>query len=400
MNLNKNSSNKSDKVSKEEFIVLLKQARSGNIDARNELIMINLGLVKYRVNAKFPVSRFDKEDLLSIGTFGLIKAVDSYDLERGVNFTTYAVRCIDNEILQILRKKYIDTESLDRYYGNNDMYDFVCFQDVTPTRVVEEDYEKKEMYNIIDSLVSELPELERQVVELYFGFYNEKELPQKDIAKKLSMSQPWVSRTLKKSLKNIKLRIEDMESISAIKEEYSTTQLITRYQVRSNSIYDFFDDYSKEVVDAMLASLLPEERKLVLLRYDKSRGKSVYQRFDSLDDYTRYYNNIVPKMKQYIKEIFMHEENGDTSYDIADIKQIELPNQEFVNIVLAEYSRTEATVVALKFGYYDGKHYTTKEISKLLKLDLPQIYGILKNALQLYKNYLNDISKENISVSI
>lgn len=400
MNQMKVNNSKLNLVSKEDLVIMLREAKNGNIDARNQAITCNLGLVKYRVNIRFSFSQFDKEDLFSIGVIGLIKAVDSYDFNKGANFSTYAIKCIDNEILLVLRRKHFEIESLDNYHDEGDMYDFLCSEGSTSTRVIEEEYEKKEMYNIIDSLVSELPEIDRQVVELYFGFYNRNEIQQKDIAKKLSISQPWVSRTLAKSLKTIKSKIEDMDNISEVKGFYDANQIPARYQVRSNSIYDFFHDYSKSVVDAMLTSLSKKERELVRLRYDKSRGKSVYQRFNSIEDYTTYYNTVVPKMKRYIEDIALREESGDDSFNIIDATQIELPNQELVNFVLEKYSRTEAIIVALKFGYYDGKHYSTNEIAHILKLDLPQVYDILKSTLEMYRNYLDSIKEVTKVMSI
>ena len=91
-------------LSSTEFIDLITKMNNGEAWARDKIILYNLRLVYFEINSKFNHISYDKNDLVSIGIIGLIKAVDSYDLNKGFKFATYAVRCIDNEILVFLRQ--------------------------------------------------------------------------------------------------------------------------------------------------------------------------------------------------------------------------------------------------------------------------------------------------------
>ena len=93
-----------NKLSKEEIHELLRKMHEGSLKARDELIVHNIKLVLHEVLVKFNGFDYDKKDLISSGNIGLIRAVDTYDMSKGVEFSTYAVRCIDNEILMHLRK--------------------------------------------------------------------------------------------------------------------------------------------------------------------------------------------------------------------------------------------------------------------------------------------------------
>lgn len=111
-------------LSQEESDKLFKMARQGDKEARNELILHNVKLVMYEVKKRFCFAGFDVEDLVSVGNIGLIKAVETFDKEKGFNFSSYATRCIDNEILMYLNKsksEKVDT-SLDKPVvgGHND----------------------------------------------------------------------------------------------------------------------------------------------------------------------------------------------------------------------------------------------------------------------------------------
>ena len=389
----------SDSMSKQSIKELLANAKNGDKEARDKVIINNIGLVMYRVNGRFSNSDSDKEDLLSVGIFGLIKAIDTYDLSRGVNFSTYALRCIDNEIICTLRKKNVKTESLEDIF-------YESFRELKSDVDIQEDYEKKELYQIIDALVCELSMIERKVIELYFGFYDDIEVTQKEIAERLSISQSAVSRIIKRGLEKLEIKLRDLDLIHSIRKEYDYRRVAIRHQVRSNSIYDFFSEYSKEQVDAMLATLTPAEQKLVELRYDKSEGKNVFERLKGHDAYSFYYNTLLPAMQKRLSDLAtLHEsndvqENGKFNYFDVEVLGQNLPNQELVNIVLEKYTRVEAVIVALKFGYYDGNHYSAKEIASMLNLNLNEVYECLKNALILYRTYLDNKSQQSESMTI
>ena len=191
---------------------LLEKLANGDMSARNLLIEHNLRLVAHIVK-KFENTKEDKDDLLSIGAFGLIKAVDSYKLESGSRLATYASRCIENEILMHLRsnKKRKDVTSLYTPIGEdkegNEIRLCDIIEDPTPslsTTLIKEEYEAKlkEALNVLD-------ERELDIISRRFGINDTFIETQKEIAKSLKISRSYVSRIEKRALTKIYLYMKD-----------------------------------------------------------------------------------------------------------------------------------------------------------------------------------------------
>lgn len=170
---------------------------------RNKLIEHNLRLVAHIVK-KFETKYKDTDDLISIGTIGLIKGIDSYDVSKNIKVTTYAARCIENEILMFFRsnKKYGNDVSLNDYIGVDKDGNAISLIDVMPDTDV--DLTSKVSTNIdIESLIgylSVLKENERNIIIRRYGLFNEKEATQKEIAKDMGISRSYVSRIEKRAL--------------------------------------------------------------------------------------------------------------------------------------------------------------------------------------------------------
>ena len=209
---------KDTKVIKEdELKENFKKLKKGDLKARDRIIKSNIRLV-ILIAKKYNIEGCDLEDLVSIGTIGLIKAVDTFDIEKQIRFSTYAVRCIDNEILMNIRKNKIKKNGIQTvniedallcdFEGNELKYldiledknsDFV-------TKIID-NYLSKELLNIIDSL----SEKEKELVMLYFGFDGNR-YKQKEISHILGISQSYISRMIsnilkKKSKVKLKLKI-------------------------------------------------------------------------------------------------------------------------------------------------------------------------------------------------
>lgn len=192
------------KLDKEEINYLLKNKDSSN-DAREKLIIYNVKLVIYEVLTKFNYINYDKKELVSIGIVGLIKAVGTYDINKGFLFSTYAMKCIDNEIFLFLNKlkKYQNECNIDLIKELNSSYN------------IEDNYCTKEYYEIVRNLVQELPNKEKEIIMLYYGFYNDKLYTQKDIAKIFNVSQENISKIIIRVLKKLHYRLEEINN-----EEY------------------------------------------------------------------------------------------------------------------------------------------------------------------------------------
>lgn len=160
-----------------------------DIEKRNNLILNNLKLVYYQCNRKFSSLPLEKEDIISIGILGLIKAIDNYDKEKGYAFSTYALKCVDNEILQAVRKN--------RCLNHISLEDIICedlsYADVISDNInIEEEYLYSEIIFNIKDIVNKLNERDKNIYKLYFTNL----LSQKEMANKMNLSQGYMSRRI------------------------------------------------------------------------------------------------------------------------------------------------------------------------------------------------------------
>ena len=179
---------------------------------RSILVERNLRLVVY-IAKKFENTSVNIEDLISIGTIGLIKAINTFKLDKNIKLATYASRCIENEILMFIRKSgnlrtelSID-EPLSTDYDGNELLlsDVLGTDEDSATRGLEEDEEKKIIY---DALATLSPR-EKEIIELRFGLSGGKEMTQKDVADVLGISQSYISRLEKRILARLREEIKD-----------------------------------------------------------------------------------------------------------------------------------------------------------------------------------------------
>lgn len=193
-------------LTKEREIELSEKLAAGESAARDELIVHNLRLVVY-IAKKFESSGVNIEDLISIGTIGLIKSVNTFCPGKNIKLATYASRCIENEILMHLRKissqkteiSFDEPLNVD-WDGNELMLSDVLGSDGDEiNREIEEEDEKIRLLKVIDTL----PEREKVIIKMRFGIGGKDELTQKEVADKLGISQSYISRLEKRIIKRI-----------------------------------------------------------------------------------------------------------------------------------------------------------------------------------------------------
>jgi len=181
--------------------------------ARKKLIVHNLRLVVY-IAKKFESTGIGIEDLVSIGTIGLIKAVNTFCPEKNIKFATYASRCIENEILMFLRKssQYRNDLSIDEplnvdYDGNE-----LLLSDIlgTDDDIVNKGIETEAEREILRGAVSELCDREREIMEMRFGLVTGKEMTQKEVADMIGISQSYISRLEKRIIKKLRVKLESI----------------------------------------------------------------------------------------------------------------------------------------------------------------------------------------------
>lgn len=186
----------------------LKKMKNGDLEARNELIERNMRLVAH-VAKKYQSPEDEMEDLISIGTIGLIKAVETYKEDYGSRLATYAARCIDNELLMYFRAKKKTSKEVSLYEpigtdkeGNQiQLLDVVVSEDEDVVELLEQDRKVRRLNEIIPQTLSGR---ELFIIINRYGLYEKKTMTQREIARKLGISRSYVSRIEKRAIEKLR----------------------------------------------------------------------------------------------------------------------------------------------------------------------------------------------------
>lgn len=201
---------------KEEF-EQLEQLKAGDLTARSTLIERNLRLVAHIVK-KYNLPEKDMDDFISIGTIGLIKAIDTFNPEKGIRLATYASRCIDNELLMMFRssRKQSRETSLSEPIGSDKEGNEITLLDIIETEeeVIEDQlFEEEKLVRLKSFLYQSLTKREREILMYRYGLYGYPEITQREIADKFHISRSYVSRIEKKALSKLKTCYEENELV-------------------------------------------------------------------------------------------------------------------------------------------------------------------------------------------
>ena len=192
----------------------LQQYQRGDMEAKNILIERNLRLVAHVVK-KYQGTDVELDDLISIGTIGLIKAVGTYQPAKNIKLATYASRCIENEILMHLRKtanlksEVSFDEPLNTDWDGNEL----LLSDIlgTDEDIVSRDIENEAEREMLLAAVSELGEREQEIMQMRFGLCGKKERTQKEVAEAIGISQSYISRLEKKIIRKLRKKLEEAD---------------------------------------------------------------------------------------------------------------------------------------------------------------------------------------------
>lgn len=194
-------------LEKEEEDKLIEKAENKDIKARNKLIEHNLRLVVFLAK-RYENTNVDLEDLVSIGSIGLIKGVNTFSKDKNIKLATYCSRCIDNEILMYLRKNkktktdisFEDSLSFDGDGNELHLEDILGTESNIVTKPLDDEIDKK----ILNEELAKLDPRDKEIMSLRYGLNGKEEMTQKDVAKKLNISQSYISRIEKKVIKKLK----------------------------------------------------------------------------------------------------------------------------------------------------------------------------------------------------
>lgn len=198
-------------LSPEEERHYLKLSHQGDMEARNLLVEHNLRLVAHIVKKYHNFDR-DKDDLISVGTIGLIKAINTYNVEKGHRLVTYASRCIENELLMMLRQERKTAKDTSLYEpigvdkeGNEiHLLDILGADEIDVIQKIDQIEKIKRLYNVLKEMK---PSREKETLIMRYGLYGGKPMTQKEVAAKLEISRSYVSRIEKKAIASLKKKM-------------------------------------------------------------------------------------------------------------------------------------------------------------------------------------------------
>jgi RNA polymerase sporulation-specific sigma factor len=194
-------------LSKEEELQYLIKAQQGDEAARNKLIEHNLRLVVFLAK-KYENTGYDLEDLVSIGSIGLIKGISTYKVDKNIKLATYASRCIANEILMFLRKnkKKKNEISLEDALNYDAEGNELHLEDILGTEedIVDKEFQDNQDRELLQNEIAKLDGRDKDIMVMRYGLYNTKEYTQKEVADKLNISQSYISRIEKKVIRKLK----------------------------------------------------------------------------------------------------------------------------------------------------------------------------------------------------
>lgn len=204
-------------LSEEEESGCIEKYKNGDTDARNILIEHNLRLVAHvakKYTSSGRIASVDFDDIISIGTIGLIKGIDSFNADKNVRLATYAARCIENEILMYIRssKKYSNDMFLQDPVGHDFDGNEITVMDMVKSDddpVPDEVSDRIDIMRMIQKIEEVLDEREREIIKMRYAIYGGEEITQREIAAMLGISRSYVSRIEKKALKKISACLND-----------------------------------------------------------------------------------------------------------------------------------------------------------------------------------------------
>ncbi len=204
-------------LSEQEEKEMLIRSRNGDIEARNILVEKNMRLVAHMIK-KYACAEKDTQDLISVGTIGLIKAVNTFNPDKKIRLATYAAKCIDNEILMMLRndKKKMQELSLYEPIGTDKEGNDITFIDVVGDEIrddVGEMLTAEQLKCIYDNMDNILTEREKTIIIGRFGLFGSKEMTQNELAAKLNISRSYVSRIERHALNKLYALLENKKLI-------------------------------------------------------------------------------------------------------------------------------------------------------------------------------------------
>jgi len=327
--------------------VLFQKIKNNDKKAKEELILKNLSLVTFIVNRYFSGFYKIDDDLVSLGNIALIKAVDRYDETKNVKFSSFASKCIINELKNYLikNKKHMVNVSLNDSLGTEDeTYNLEAL--LSDDTNLEEDYEKKEIHEYLVKLVQLLPERDKEIVKMYFGFYNRK-YSQKEIADKFGIARTRVGALLARNLEILKKQVIRYKPMNDSEKTISLGSSGDGKK-RIKKIYEYFIDFSKEEVNFVLENLNEKDKKLLTLKFGNDLEKPNSENWSKEDNY-KFYGILVPKIRRTLEtnELYRLNRNGNLKSLYEYFSDF---SKEEVDFILTKLKEKDMELINLRYN--------------------------------------------------
>lgn len=279
-----------------------------------------------------------------------------------------------------------------------------------------EDYIVSETHEIIRELVAQLPDRDKEIVMLYYGFYDDRVYTQQQIADKFHISKSFVSRLITKNTEKLS---KQLEAIGVIELHGKQKEKVTEEAKmrRLQSIYEYFNNYTREQVDEMLSKLTEEEKALITLRYGEDLDYPVQSRLTQIDT-GKFYGVLIPRMKRLLVKLYdkpkqevenelcskmkSKEEIDEITHNMTRddcTKMLEWLRAPTFTQMTSLLTVKESVIIALKLGYVDGKYFSTESISQFLGIEETEVTETTKKVLLLYKENINSFLDRAIEVA-
>lgn len=363
-------------LSKEELTDLFLRFQSGDLAAKDKIIIHNIGLVKSIVKEKFSKYMIDSDDLISIGTIGLIKAINSFDIKREVAFSTYAYKIIYNEIQKELQKNKNSISAIsisNPLLNNSDNKEYTLENTLYSNINLEYDYTEQELHKAINNFIENLNKSEKDILKLYFGFYSVGPITQEQIATKYKTTKANISLIISDLLNRLKYNLEQQN----LKEKEKVTKVGKYHNGKARNIYEYFYEHSKKDTDYVLSQLNDYEKKYINLKFNMSFNQIAEVLNIPSKEVLSLNAEVIAKMKRLFN-LLKTEQNKKldkrTNMEKNLYQLFPYYKKEEMKCVINSLSQMEQKLLQLKFGenynsaysYFKSKYTKFNEAIDLL----------------------------------
>ena len=371
-------------ISDKELIELFKRYRNGDLEAKDIIVRYNIKFVIYYINKKYYTLWFDKNDLVQVGNIGLLNAVETFDISYNVKFSTYLSKCIDNEILRFLKseKKHFYVDSFDNPICDDS--DFRLGETILDDFDLEGSIINSELKDSILSEIENLPDNDKRILTMYFGFFDSERYTQLEIADMFSITHTYLSRKISKLVSDLGKNLSEKGYIDISNKKVSISK--KKKKNEKKSIYESFLSYSKEEVDKAVSKLNDYDKKIIFLKYGD--GSSDYVSKLTPEQTKYYHDSIVRKIKRILKNSSLSEKSIITSKIYEEAVKLS-KSEEMLNI-FDEFSSDELIIVILKFGFINNQFFSDDVISNFLNIDVNKVNEVTKIVLSNYKDNIKN----------